>query len=87
MYLTEEEARKKWCPQVRITLIESGPSPSHNRVCMEGNTYNAIGANCIASECMMWRWGSKFETGEEQEDLRQMDEKSTKGYCGLGDNP
>jgi len=45
--MTEEEARKKWCPQVRWTSHGEGyTDPFENR-----------GANClcIASNCMMWK--------------------------------
>jgi hypothetical protein len=60
MYLTEEEAKTKWCPEVRWpdeqgtwnrmeSMIKrwfgwSGKYPYPDEAC-----------NCIASECMMWR--------------------------------
>lgn len=43
MTLTEPEAREKWCPMVRFTNT-TGRAPSD-------------GDFCIASRCMMWRWG------------------------------
>lgn len=44
--MTEDEARKKWCPQTRLGD--------------RGNRSNASGVDyvfgrCIASDCMMWR--------------------------------
>ena len=35
---------------------------------------------CIASSCMMWRWGD--EVG-----LVEGDKEWTKGFCGLGGKP
>lgn len=59
--ITEEEARKKWCPMAR--------HPEGNRVPYGGDgTESADGDKaqfaiemadlhpCIASDCMMWRW-------------------------------
>ncbi|MGD0281850.1 MAG: hypothetical protein ABSB95_05765 [Dissulfurispiraceae bacterium] len=51
MYLTDEEASKKWCPLARALLdMVSGPSQS---AC----SYNRkdTNVNCIASKCMAWR--------------------------------
>jgi hypothetical protein len=49
--MTEEEAKKKWCPMVRI---------AHENVV--ANRTDGYGDNnfhklqcCIASDCMMWR--------------------------------
>lgn len=39
--MTEDEARKKWCPHVRHPQF--------------GNTQDLQGTRCIASECMAWR--------------------------------
>lgn len=44
MLLTEEEARKKWCPFAGEGRLMLGPSGD---------------PRCIASECMAWRWKHK----------------------------
>lgn len=44
MFVTEEEAKKKWCPEA-IT---------NNASC--GGNVGRFSTPCIASECMMWRW-------------------------------
>ena len=77
--MTEEEAKTKWCPIVRI---------AHENVV--ANRTDGYGSNdvyktqcCIASECMMWRWGKIphcFVNGVERENYPS----SEKGYCGLG---
>ena len=52
--MTEDEAKKKWCPQVR----EIGDDPvAYNR--------NYVGkpvGRCVASECMAWRWSEAKRT-------------------------
>ena len=48
--MTEDEAKDKWCPLVRLRpdyLHEA----AHNRV----TTGSAPNTNCIATRCMMWR--------------------------------
>lgn len=69
MMLTEEEARKKWCPFVRY--YEAGDRAASNRwrqslPAEEPHALNPVPCRCIASDCMMWQW---FD--------------HQKGYCGL----
>lgn len=64
MMHTEEEARKLWCPMARVRIVEYDGDPAYtkpvvyaqgeNRGRREGNPLN--GSQCIASQCMMWRW-------------------------------
>lgn len=58
--LTEDEAKKKWCPHVRLG-DEQGVSASINRAWGRGCP---DAARCIASECMAWRWGPMAELHE-----------------------
>ena len=61
MTYTEEQAKQKWCPMVRLgDYVESSSSGvSYNRT-IEGNNY----CNCIASKCMMWKYdGDKGSCG------------------------
>ena len=55
MYLTEEEAKEKWCPFVRIDEGET----SVNR---QLSGYDRSLFNCIASECACW--APHFQKGE-----------------------
>ena len=53
MLLTEDEARKKWCPFVRQTRGSDFPyNRDHN---------DLDGCRCIASDCMAWRWSNPHE--------------------------
>lgn len=74
--MTEEEARKKWCPMVRFAgqVLE----PAYNRT-NSGITLQQHD-KCIASDCMMWRWTFG------KEDNRELYGDHT-GYCGLRGKP
>ena len=47
--MTEEQAKKKWCPMVRETTEQMG---SYNRF----KGLPITNSLCLASNCMMWRW-------------------------------
>jgi hypothetical protein len=78
--MTEDEAKTKWCPHVRVLSDEGS---------MVIATVNRGGglqadANCIASDCMMWRETdcesdpqASCMPGEEVDCLPT-------GYCRLG---
>jgi hypothetical protein len=76
--MTEEEAKQKWCPQVR-TLMWVGEKAEHplisNRAVDEADGYDERHC-CIGSDCMMWRW-IYLQNGE----------KTPRGFCGLGGKP
>jgi len=55
--MTEEEARKKWCPMVRFIMDRPAQG---NLVSNRNCTVNDPWDKCIASDCMMWRWMSKI---------------------------
>lgn len=71
--MTEDEARKKWCPFAR--LIATGAegqdvalpdaSAGFNRPTL-GPPDDLANAACMASSCMAWRWDSR-----------------SRGHCGL----
>jgi len=76
--VTEEEAKGKWCPHVRQTSGSSDDGSSWNRIA--GRNEGAHGSECIASECMAWRWEVEFEP-------YVGNKPATKGYCGLAGKP
>ncbi len=67
--ITETEARKKWCPLVRVGN-EAGCNRSHN-------DFGAT-AHCIGSACMAWREG----IWDHQRNLKPEDRTPGVGYCG-----
>jgi hypothetical protein len=62
--LTEDEAREKWCPFART----SGGTEEDLAINREYGGEPDVGALCLASDCMAWRW---------------MNEVTGRGYCGL----
>ena len=87
--MTEEEARKKWCPMVKG---------------WQGNEVTGFSymQHCEASDCMMWRWDRKTTipcpecgaSGYVHDDICPLcDEKKRiphpepRGYCGLSGRP
>lgn len=88
--LTEEDARKRWCPFVRI----AGPQGSE----AAGTSYNrwpggqheddvfTLNSKCVGSRCMAWR-PSQTEAFKNMAEARyRLDGRrlsSDTGYCGL----
>lgn len=70
--MTEEEARKKWCPYAFTAAVTKEFSCNRDH---DGTIYKEN--NCIASDCMMWRW-----KGNDKKEI-----STTSGYCGLGGKP
>lgn len=82
--MTEDEAKTKWCPFVRLTASQGewhtnreGPK-SH--LSQEGH------ACCIASACMAWRWVREEVSGRDADGFGYIRVVSG-GYCGLAGAP
>ena len=73
MLLTEEQAREKWCPEARVALRHHEPNSSQFWGTANYDEDEGRISFCIASDCMMWRWGEQVADGK---DARH-------GYCGL----
>lgn len=95
--LTEEEARKKWCPKARVA--HSSTDADDYTIAMaavnRGGGYDAIEENsqCYASYCMAWRWAIDREplTAEQRRGAGtaiglaaalQPAREPRRGYCG-----
>jgi hypothetical protein len=53
--LTEDQAKEKWCPFVRVEV-------GHGLAAANRHTDNGsalVRAQCIASQCMAWRWSGR----------------------------
>lgn len=66
--MTEDEARKKWCPFVRTGLTAGMAVNRHVSDTPGGVEGVWDETRCIASDCMMWRW---------------KDAEKDNGFCGL----
>jgi len=51
--MTEDEAKKKWCPHVRLTATDA--EWNDNRPAENGR---GLSMQCLGSDCMAWRWFS-----------------------------
>ena len=69
--MTEEEAKKKWCPFARqMVSIDQLENPV--AIASANRFHKDKIAGCLASRCMAWRW---------------RDDVTTDGYCGLAGKP
>lgn len=83
MRLTTTEARQKVCPFKILALAGGGIGLLAIGISAIGDATNSSGvANCIASDCPLWRWiaadihGLDIPPGDRAE-----------GFCGLGGHP
>ncbi len=75
--MTEDKAKTKWCPFVRM----SPQSATNNRGDYHPNPGNV---NCIGSACMAWRWNLIVKKHHQMQMTVPPDEYSNvNGYCGL----
>ena len=89
MAMTEDDARKKWCPMARVCVI--GPDGEHmtsfNRTCSSSDDIDSFQTNgpmkCIASDCMMFKWGDNYDHGGDSTAERHNTANNRGGYCGL----
>jgi len=77
MYVTEAEARKLWCPFVRVD-----GSNRFNNTRNEGYNEAPGPYHCLGSECMEWRAVHARFLKEGASHLLE-----GHGYCGLGGRP
>jgi hypothetical protein len=89
MYLTEEEAKGKWCPMVRFAHWNA-PTGGNQPLPKNWSDLKTPGT-CIASECMMWRSGTHCvkasetrRSGELKVTYKQVPHPE---YCGLAGKP
>lgn len=53
--LTEEQAKTKWCPHVRVLVVNE----NEDAAAAVNIDNNDSLLTCCASDCMMWRWVGK----------------------------
>jgi len=82
--MTEDEARRKWCPMVR--WIGTTDERLRTVISNRGEVKSAasrIRDYCIASDCMMWRWSPEYVR---EKNATSNSDMVASGYCGLGSN-
>lgn len=84
--LTEQEAKEKWCPQVRRSSVLAETYMGAPTVATAINRGSTKNTNCIGSECMMWRWDQRSKHDGGYPGSPTPKEKWT-GYCGLAGKP
>jgi hypothetical protein len=62
--MTEEEAKTKWCPAVRVYRRTSHDNVDYSETNRGEDTATPTAHNCIGSACMAWRWGQEYEYAE-----------------------
>lgn len=81
--MTEEEAKKKWCPFFAVSGC-IGPSDDLGVVTNRPDDFQA--AFCVGSKCMAWR-ATDHEVGPTPPNERGVIEYKPAGYCGLAGKP
>lgn len=97
--MTEEEAKTKWCPFSRVSVMQDGAvaygAPVLNRIEMhrKNSPEYPVGSMCIGSACMAWR---RARETVDPKTLSFLDrpvfgnvtkESDSQGYCGLAGKP
>lgn len=85
---TEAEAKTKWCPFARVVQAQSdvGATYPRNRVVEQNKDGEVrqdwggkiIGAQCVGSDCMAWRWVKPNAEG-----TGPLPQAAARGLCGL----
>ena len=86
MFVTEQQAQRRWCPFGRQPTAANLPS-GHTMVAANRQPNGDVPA-CLGSLCMCWRWAS----GKQLLDIdpttdKVMEEEPRLGYCGLSGKP
>lgn len=82
--MTEDEARTRWCPMVRLAAEPPDANGSWNRAA----TPMLKSTLCIGSDCMMWRDSLDYFIRDGNPEPRMRTEPQViGGYCGLAGQP
>lgn len=92
MWLTEEQAKRTWCPHARVVQADV-LTVAFNRAVITSEDKKSVkevinaplGAKCCATECAAWRWENDNELREIDLTTGQVPDR--RGYCGLAGRP
>ena len=76
--MTEDEARKRWCPFARSRSVEFTTERVRALVWWTANAKNPEPV-CIGSDCMAWRWHHDTHGSTRI--------RNRHSYCGLAGEP
>lgn len=83
--MTEDEAKTKWCPFVRVTASET---EWHTNRPSYADIHQTPFDDCIGSACMAWRWRpGKPEVKDGAFTGRMEPHSDGAGFCGLAGTP
>ena len=88
--MTEDEAKTKWCPHVRIA--DEGGTWNRawrffvRKVAKKKERELVPMCRCIGSGCMAWRWKWNSDGGDAVEQHNKPSGEGS-GYCGLAGRP
>jgi hypothetical protein len=92
--MTEDEARRKWCPFARVAVINTKKGAAANRwPDDEESEYATTTNHCIGSSCMAWRQtgflpGHRWQAhNDEQKHEAFIRSHPLEGFCGLAGKP
>ena len=83
--MTEDQARKKWCPFVMVKSPSRGVL-ANNRGEAISKTGQALSTACVASDCMAWREIKTTTTVTDPPGANQVT-VTFGGYCGMAGPP
>lgn len=88
MILSEEEAKKRWCPQARELDWHKDAGNIDRKISGYNRNKNGNIPACIASYCMVWRWAEAKKLRDIDlvtSDVQDLPPRT--GYCGIAGKP
>jgi hypothetical protein len=90
--LTEEEAKTKWCPAVRMETDGEGVQNRRQGLSDSSGVGTQPWNKCVASRCMAWRWRRTYtdialSNIPEGDRPVGIDPGDPVGFCGLAGRP
>lgn len=88
MLVTEDDARRLWCPAGRLEGNASNRT-ADGWVTRESDSHPP--SACVAGKCMWWRWADKLTESltpvRVHQGGRLVDLEHRRGYCGMAGTP
>lgn len=82
--MTEDEAKKKWCPFAKSRAVITQLKEDETYICnMLGPKPSELSVLCIGSDCMAWRWDSDFNDLMARVPPPRDPREIADGHCGL----